>query len=84
MAGKRDSRRHSATGLSESVVVAGTSYQTLKVLSCKTVKMMRSMYERYTVFKSNRVFMSNLVRSIYETKVEDFQAKSRPKDGCKV
>ena len=32
LAGKRDSRRHSATGLSESVLVAGKSYQTLKVL----------------------------------------------------
>ena len=27
LAGKRDSRRHSTTGFSENVVVAGTSYQ---------------------------------------------------------
>ena len=31
--GKRDSRRHSTTGFSENVVVAGTSYQILDVLS---------------------------------------------------
>ena len=33
MAGKRGSRRHSTTSFSESVVVAGTSYQMLKVLA---------------------------------------------------
>ena len=33
MAGKRDSRRHSTTSFSESVVVAGTSYQMLEVLA---------------------------------------------------
>ena len=33
MAGKRGSRRHSTTSFSESVVVAGTSYQMLEVLA---------------------------------------------------
>ena len=33
MAGKRGSRRHSATSFSENVVVAGKSYQILEVLS---------------------------------------------------
>ena len=33
LVGKRDSRRHSTTGFSENVVVAGTSYQLLEVLS---------------------------------------------------
>ena len=33
LAGKRDSRRHSTTSFSESVVVAGTSYQMIEVLS---------------------------------------------------
>ena len=33
LAGKRDSRRHSTTSFSESVVVAETSYQVLHVLS---------------------------------------------------
>ena len=32
LAGKRGSRRHSTTSFSESVVVAGTSYQMLEVL----------------------------------------------------
>ena len=33
LAGKRGSRRHSTTSFSENVVVAGTSYQMLGVLS---------------------------------------------------
>ena len=33
LAGKLDSRRHSTTGYSENVAVAGTSYQMLEVLS---------------------------------------------------
>ena len=33
MAGKRGSRRHSTTSFSESVVVAGTSYEMLEVLA---------------------------------------------------
>ena len=33
LAGKRGSRRHSTTSFSESVVVAGTSYQMLEVLA---------------------------------------------------
>ena len=33
LAGKRDSRRHSTTKISENVVVVETSYQMLKVLS---------------------------------------------------
>ena len=76
LAGKRGSRRHSTTSFSESVVVAGTSYQMLEVLAfCNreraqppsmTITVLTFLVKKSTI-KNSRVsifrknFKSNLV-----------------------
>ena len=74
MAGKRGSRRHSTTSFSESVVVAGTSYQMLEVLAFCNLE--RAQPPSITITVLTFLVKKSEIREIYFLTVREKTLKS--------